>query len=71
MQDLAGLSVLITGGGSGLGRGAALHLARKGARVTISGRRREIMMSIAVSIACRSFPSRSTLNAPIRRVMNV
>ena len=41
MQNVAGLSVIITGGGSGLGRGAALHLAAKGAKVTIGGRRRD------------------------------
>ena len=33
----------------------------------ISGRRRSTRMSIAVSIAWRSLPSRKTLNAPIRR----
>ncbi len=37
----------------------------------ISGRRRSTRMSIAVSIAWRSLPSRKTLKAPIRRIMNV
>lgn len=36
---LAGKGVLITGGGTGIGRGVALAFAREGARVAVSGRR--------------------------------
>ena len=34
MRALEGMSVLITGGGSGIGEGAAKHFANKGAKVT-------------------------------------
>ena len=41
MKSLAGMSILITGGGSGLGLGAAQHFINAGSRVTICGRRAE------------------------------
>ena len=43
-QDaLAGVAVLVTGGGTGLGRESAFELARCGAEVTIAGRREEVL----------------------------
>ncbi len=41
MMQLAHKSILITGAGSGIGRATAVALARKGARLTLSGRRTE------------------------------
>jgi len=50
MRDLAGMSILITGGGSGLGAGAAAYFAERGAKVTICGRRPEKVAAVAEAI---------------------
>jgi NAD(P)-dependent dehydrogenase (short-subunit alcohol dehydrogenase family) len=50
MRSLEGASVLITGGGSGLGAGTARHFAAQGARVTICGRRPDRIHEVAESI---------------------
>jgi 3-oxoacyl-[acyl-carrier protein] reductase len=47
MKSLKDASILITGGGSGLGRGAAQHFVRRGAKVTICGRRKEKIDAVA------------------------
>ena len=47
---LEGRSVLVTGGGTGLGRAAAAELVRCGARVLIAGRRAEVLERAAGEI---------------------
>jgi citronellol/citronellal dehydrogenase len=48
---LAGVSVLITGGGTGLGKASAIEMARCGAQVTIAGRRAEVLEEAAAEAA--------------------
>src|ERR1035438_4115778 len=47
---LDGHVALVTGGGTGLGRETARELARCGARVTISGRREEVLEQAAADL---------------------
>src|ERR1700686_1169705 len=47
---LEGRVALVTGGGTGLGRATALELARCGARVTITGRRGDVLAETAAEI---------------------
>ncbi|MFC1456148.1 SDR family oxidoreductase [Microvirga arabica] len=46
-RDIAGLSVVITGASSGIGRAAALAFARRGARVALAARRTELIEEVA------------------------
>jgi len=47
MRPIEGMSVLVTGGGSGLGEGTARHFVGRGARVTITGRRADKVGAVA------------------------
>jgi NAD(P)-dependent dehydrogenase (short-subunit alcohol dehydrogenase family) len=56
MREIEGMSVLVTGGGSGIGAETARYLGGKGARVTITGRRPEKLEAVAAAIgpACHT-----------------
>ena len=56
MRPIEGMSILVTGGGSGLGEGMARHFAARGAKVTISGRRREKIEAVASDIGAGCAP---------------
>jgi len=59
MKDIRGMSILVTGGGSGLGAGMARHSVALGARVTICGRRADKLEAVAAELggACRAVPA--------------
>lgn len=65
MRPIADMSVLVTGGGSGIGAGLARHFCAAGVRVTISGRRAEKIAEVAASIGdrCRAVAGDVTLPA--------
>jgi 3-oxoacyl-[acyl-carrier protein] reductase len=56
MRDVKDMSILITGGGSGLGEASARRFAARGAKVTITGRRQQKIDAVANSIGagCRA-----------------
>lgn len=65
MREIKNMSVLITGGGSGIGEGTARYFAERGAKVTITGRRKDKIDAVAASIgpACRAVVGDVTVQA--------
>lgn len=51
MAGLSGKIAWVTGAGTGIGRAGAEHLAAAGARVVLSGRRRDALDEVAAAIA--------------------
>lgn len=49
-QKIAGWRAIVTGGGSGIGRGIAVALAREGVRVAVCGRRQEPLQGTVATI---------------------
>jgi 3-oxoacyl-[acyl-carrier protein] reductase len=72
MRPIKGMSVLITGGGSGLGAGIARHFAARGARVTIAGRRTHKLAEVAAEIGepCRFVTGDVTIEADRRAMVD-
>ena len=65
MREVNNMSVLVTGGGSGIGEATARLFAARGAKVTISGRRADKIEAVAGSIgsACHGVVGDVTLEA--------
>ena len=57
MREIKDMSVLITGASSGIGEGAAEHFVRRGALVTITGRREDRLRAVADRLGDRCRPS--------------
>ena len=51
MRDIEGCIAWISGGGTGIGRAAAVELSRAGATVIVSGRRRELLEAVVQEIS--------------------
>ena len=71
---LAGRAALITGGGSGSGRGIALRCAREGAAVALCGRREGPLAGVCAEIEsaagrCVPLPGDIGVEADVRRIV--
>jgi NAD(P)-dependent dehydrogenase (short-subunit alcohol dehydrogenase family) len=68
---LNGKSILVTGGGSGLGKEIGKALAAKGARVHICGRRPQVLEDAAAEISAQASPAASPHVCDIRNADQV
>ena len=70
MKPFRDMSVLVTGGGSGIGEGTARYLIARGAKVTICGRRADRVHKVADSLgpSCEAVPGDITIDADRLRI---
>ena len=71
MRAIPGMSLLITGGGTGIGAGTAAYFVGQGARVTICGRRADRVQATAAALgpACHAVVADITVAADRERLM--
>jgi len=72
MRPIEGMSLLITGGGTGIGAGTARYFVERGARVTICGRRADRIKEVASQLgsACLAVPADIARDEDRRRVVD-
>ena len=70
MKSLSAKIAIITGGGTGIGRGVALALAHEGARVVICGRRKEPLDEVVQTI-WRAGGNAAAVQADVSREQDV
>ena len=69
-RPIAGMSVLVTGGGSGIGETVVTRLAAAGARVTLTGRRAERIAAVAQRSGARPVAGDVTVEADRRAMVD-
>ncbi|MHC1557578.1 SDR family NAD(P)-dependent oxidoreductase [Actinomycetospora sp. C-140] len=69
-RAIAGMSVLVTGGGSGIGATVVERLAAAGARVTVTGRRVERIAAVAERSGARPVAGDVTVDADRRAMVD-
>jgi 3-oxoacyl-[acyl-carrier protein] reductase len=72
MRSYDGMSIIVTGGGSGIGAATARWFCERGAQVTINGRRANKVAEVAASIHpnCLGVPGDVTLAADRQRLLD-
>lgn len=65
---IAGATVLLTGATGGLGQDMARELAARGARLTLSGRRADVLEPLAKSLDARAVPADLADRADVERL---
>jgi 3-oxoacyl-[acyl-carrier protein] reductase len=71
MRPIENMSILVTGGGSGLGAGIARYYTERGAKVTICGRREDKIKAVARELGpnCRGEAADVAKDADRRRII--
>ena len=62
-------SAMITGGGTGIGEACARRLSLEGARVFVTGRRREPLDAVAAATGCTAITGDAASSSDMRRIL--
>ena len=72
MKNISDMSILITGGGSGIGEGTASYFVKNGAKVTICGRNMDKLENVSKKLgdSCHAVKCDVTKNDERKNVFN-